>query len=147
MCTTSNHHHFRQCIVCEKQLLGRRDKVFCDIICKNHYHSEIRRTTRSIASETIRILRRNYVILEGFMTDKAQKFTINKIKLEQEGFKFQYVTHIQTNFGFTTFSIFNMDYFLGKNNQITVRRTKQSPELSPFLFKRWLSDLPNKIAV
>ncbi len=146
MCTSSNSHRFRQCVVCDKQLLGRRDKVFCDITCKNHYHSEIRRTTRSITSETIRILRRNYNILEGFMTDKAHKFSINKIRLEREGFKFQYVTHIQSHHGYSTFSIFNMDYYLGKNNQITVRRNKQSPEISPFLFKRWLNDLPNKSA-
>ncbi len=146
MCQTSISSNHRQCLICEKQLHGRSDKVFCDIHCKNYYHSEVRKTTRSITSETIRFLKRNYTILEGFMTEKAEKFSIHKTKLEKEGFKFQYVTHFIYQKDFTRFSLFNFDYCFGKNNQVVVRRKEQNPSISPFLFKRWLSDAHLKSA-
>ena len=144
MCQSTHPSNFRRCLVCEKKLIGRSDKIFCDIHCKNYYHSEIRKSTRSFTNETIRFLKRNYVILEGFMTDKANKFSIHKTKLEREGFKFQYVTHFVENKNFTQFSLFNFDYCLGKNNRIVVRRKQQNATISPFLFKRWLNDLPLK---
>lgn len=136
----------RICIVCSKKIYGRSDKVFCDITCKNYYHSEVRKTTRTITSETLKILKRNFIILEGFMTEKADKFTIQKVKLEKEGFKFQYVTNFLQHKRHITYSLFNLDYFIGNNNQIVVRRKQSASKISPYLFKRWLNDLPDKMA-
>jgi len=53
----------RKCKICQKKIVGRSDKIFCDIRCKNQYHQHLRFITKKAAIEINSYLRRNYVIL------------------------------------------------------------------------------------
>ncbi|MDX1349674.1 MAG: 50S ribosomal protein L25, partial [Putridiphycobacter sp.] len=46
----------RKCKVCKKELLGRKDKVFCSSDCKNYYHVGLRRATKKTVEKYDAIL-------------------------------------------------------------------------------------------
>ncbi len=94
MCQKNDLSH-RQCVICNKQLIGRSDKRFCDIKCKNYYHSEVRKSLKTIASETMKVLAKNIIILEGIMGEEKNSCLIDRLALERLGFIFNYVTDVR----------------------------------------------------
>ncbi len=84
----------RLCCVCDKPLYGRSDKVFCDIGCKNAYHSDVRKHTKSASAVNIKILRKNYIILCGLLGSPCDKYVIKKLKLKDLGFNFDVISGI-----------------------------------------------------
>lgn len=136
------YHLDRKCLICSKQLFGRIDKVFCDITCKNHYHSEIRRTTRTIMSETFKIINKNWQIITSLMTEKAYRFKTKKLTLQRLGFDFNTITSYNMQLNKITFGLYNYEFYFGQNDTITITRNKDHSSISPYLFKRLLNEYP-----
>jgi hypothetical protein len=127
----------RNCVICEAKLIGRSDKVYCSLECKNRYHSSVRKQFKSISSETVRILARNHHILEGLMTDKKNNFIIDRLALERLGFKLKYISGVTLINSVMSYSVFDYSYTLLTDNRIIVTASKHRKPMSPFIFKRW----------
>lgn len=127
----------RLCCVCDKPLFGRSDKVFCDIHCKNRYHSDVRKHTKTASAVNIRILRKNYVILCALLGDPCDKYVVKKLELKSLGFNFDVISGItKTPYGFK-FDVFEFSWFYSRNDNITIMQDKQQTKISPFMYKRW----------
>jgi len=127
----------RLCCVCDKPLYGRSDKVFCDIHCKNKYHSDVRKHTKSAANVSTQLLFKNYQILCLLLGDNCSKFVISKKELQKRGFCFEAVSGVTvTKYGFKH-EIYQFSWYYTSNNQIVVRQDLDQSIISPFMYKRW----------
>ena len=138
---TTNHTN-RTCIICETNIYGRSDKVFCGIDCKNKYHSEVRKTTKTVSAETIKLINKNWKILTNLMTDKGSQLTTKKLTLQRLGFSFDVATNVQSKFGYINLGIYNYTYYITKNDKVVVMLDKEETNITPFLFKRLLKQFP-----
>lgn len=137
MCNTKPNSQKRTCIVCEANIYGRSDKVFCDTKCKNHYHSEIRKSEKTIASETTKVLKRNWEILTSLIGPSSDHLRMNKVELIRHGFNFNTVTGVEINGLQLKFSVYEFSWYFGKYDDVFIKLNKQQTAVSPFLFKRW----------
>ena len=133
----------RLCCVCDKKLIGRSDKVFCDITCKNKYHQEIRKNSKNTISNNIKILKSNYNILCSLLGDNCHKFEIKKLKLQELNFDFSVITGIDTvNLGIRKedfkLQVFEFKWYQDENDNIIVLRDKNQSAISPYMYKRWV---------
>jgi hypothetical protein len=134
----------RLCCVCDKPLIGRSDKVFCGIQCKNKYHSDIRRNTKNAASVSTKILFKNYQILCLLLGTNCSKYTISKKELQRMGFCFEAVSGVTfTPYGIK-YELFEFSWYYTKNNQIVVKLDREQSIISPFMYKRWERTLESK---
>ena len=127
----------RTCIICEKFLFGRSDKVFCDIKCKNKYHAELAKNQKTIANETFKILAKNWTIISTLFGEETDELNINKIELARHGFDFTTVSGVEISANKTTFNVFEYTWFYKANNEIRITLNKEQAPISPFIFKRW----------
>ena len=95
MTSTNNKH--KKCKICSKHIVGRKDKLFCSIRCKNYYHINLRKVTNIAALKIDRILHRNRSILLEIMGKNTIQKKVNRIILEQKKFRFNYLTHFHIN--------------------------------------------------
>lgn len=154
MQSDSKSNTTRQCCVCNKALYGRSDKVFCDIHCKNHYHSDVRKHTRQASAVNIKILKKNYITLCMLLGDKCERYVIKKLALEEMGFTFDVISGIEkTPYGLKM-NVFELSWYYSSNNNIVVMQDKEQTKISPFMYKRWqgkykpgLKDIPVKLTV
>ncbi len=70
-----------KCKVCQQEITGRKDKLFCSVQCKNDYHVTLRSATKSTAFPLDKVLHRNRSILLEIMGPKAQKKMIKRSEL------------------------------------------------------------------
>ncbi len=134
----------RTCIVCEKNLFGRSDKVFCDITCKNKYHSELAKSQKTIAKETLKILEKNWTILTSLMGELSSELHINKVELARHGFNFTAVSGVDVTTKNLYFDVFEYTWSYLKNNEIKITLNKKQLPISPFIFKRWKYRYPSE---
>lgn len=140
MCENKDFSH-RQCVICNKQLFGRSDKRFCDIQCKNYYHAQVRKSVKTISSETIKILAKNIVILEGIMGEGKDSCVIDQLALERLGFRFGYITNITEKYSIIRYEVFGFSYRFVKKRRIEITVDRKRSEVSPFIFKRWSREI------
>lgn len=131
----------RQCVICNRQLVGRSDKRFCDIKCKNKYHGEVRKSMKTIQSETLKILTKNFVILSGVMGEQQNAAIIDKLALERLGFKFNYVSDAENKSGIIHFGVFHFTYQFIHNKRVLIKIDRERKTISPFIFKRWSREI------
>ena len=112
------------CKWCNKALVGRRDKEYCDITCKNEYHYANKQTLTPVTKRIDQFLHRNRTILYEFSKDKSKnKFYMSKAQLLKRGFKFEYFTGTtQNKEGKTYFSIYDFSYIPFSTEQVMVVR-------------------------
>lgn len=84
----------RKCMECEKRLLGRIDKKFCNDSCRNSYNNAKNRVKNALIKRINTQLRRNYRILSKY--NKEDKTTVARQTLSLEGFNFELFTSIYT---------------------------------------------------
>lgn len=82
----------RICKACNKNLIGRTDKLFCNDYCRNNFNNQQRATTTNYARNIIHAIKKNKNILSDYLGN-LDKIKINKEKLLQSGFQFKYHTH------------------------------------------------------
>ena len=129
----------KKCCVCDKTLIGRSDKVFCDIQCKNKYHAEVRKHTQTAAAQTTKILNKNYVILCLLLGENCKRFKIKKLALETAGFNFNIISGLdKTTFG-PKMKIYEFSWYYSTEDNIVVMRDNEQSPISPYIYKRWIN--------
>lgn len=115
-----------KCKICKKQIVGRSDKIFCSVRCKNYYHVNLRRVTNIVAKEIDKKLHRNRsILLEILGKNKFQK-KIPRIELEKRKFSFKYHTHINVNSAGKTYNyIYDIAWMEFSDNDVLIVRKKQ----------------------
>ena len=86
-----------QCKICKKPIKGRTDKIFCSVECKNYYHTNLRRVTKTTAKEIDIILHRNRSILLELLGKNIHNKKLKRITLAKKKFNFKYMTHYNIN--------------------------------------------------
>ena len=87
----------KKCKICNTEIVGRSDKLFCSVKCKNYYHTNLRRVTSIAVKEINTILHRNRSILLEIMGKHKSQKKINRLVLEKKKFRFKYHTHTSIN--------------------------------------------------
>ncbi len=86
----------KHCFQCGKEFLGRTDKRFCSILCKNQHHFQKRQSTINEVREIDAYLHRNREILMTLMGSSVKE-TIDKYVLTRAKFRWEYMTGIYWN--------------------------------------------------
>lgn len=86
-----------KCKICKKLIIGRTDKIFCSVKCKNFYHTNLRRVTRINAKEIDKILHRNRSILLELLGKNNFQKKVKRLVLAKKKFSFKYITHFNIN--------------------------------------------------
>lgn len=87
----------RKCKICLKPIIGRSDKIFCSVYCKNVYHKKIRYASKIAAIEINGYLKRNYAILLEILGKNKSQIKVYRNLLEKKKFRFKYHTHFHIN--------------------------------------------------
>ncbi|PWH86553.1 hypothetical protein DIT68_04770 [Brumimicrobium oceani] len=87
----------KNCKICSKRLVGRSDKLFCSLKCKNYYHTDLRRKTALVAKDIDKMLHRNRSIIYELLGSKNHFVKIKRVELDKKKFHFNYYTHQNTN--------------------------------------------------
>ena len=85
------------CRICSKHLVGRNDKVFCSVKCKNYYHTNLKKVTEQAVKELDTILHRNRSILLEVLGKYNKQVTVKRVLREKKKFTFKYHTHLHVN--------------------------------------------------
>ena len=82
----------KTCLHCKKEVIGRADKKFCDDHCRNAHYNAMNSDATNYIRKVNNILRKNRRILKSLNVGEKPK--VNKSKLLQLGFQFQYYTNV-----------------------------------------------------
>lgn len=77
--------------------MGRSDKMFCSVRCKNYYHTNLRSVTQLEVKGIDNILHRNRSILLEIMGKSKTQKKIPRISLDKKKFNYKYHTHQSIN--------------------------------------------------
>ncbi len=124
------HPKVKKCRICSKKLVGRKDKIFCSVKCKNYYHVNLRKATVIEALQIDRILHRNRSILLEIMGKKKMQMQIPRLLLEQKKFRFNYLTHYTVNSkGKTYHWIYDFAWMSFSNDEVLLVRKRNDDNL------------------
>lgn len=94
----SRSYSLTRCVICDKELAGRRDKKFCSLDCKNTYHVQRSMQNFLVTSEIDNRLHRNRTILVELQEEAGKvKFISPRNRLIRKGFSFNHFTSISVN--------------------------------------------------
>ncbi|RZJ33141.1 MAG: DUF2116 family Zn-ribbon domain-containing protein [Chryseobacterium sp.] len=82
------------CPECGDKIIGRSDKKFCSDACRNAYNNKQNKTATNHMRNVNNRLRKNYRILTE--NNFEGKTKVNRLKLQNAGFDFAYITQIVT---------------------------------------------------
>lgn len=82
----------KNCQYCDKPLVGRADKKFCDSDCRSSYYNELNRTANNFVRKINRRLSKNRRILKKL--NPEGKTTVHRNQLVRQKFDFNYFTNI-----------------------------------------------------
>lgn len=114
-----------KCKICSKKIVGRIDKLFCSIKCKNYYHINLRKVTNNsmVVLEIDKILHRNRGILLELLGKRKKQLTVERIQLQQKKFQFKYYTHQNVNSkGKTYYYVYDFAWMEFSNDAILIVR-------------------------
>ena len=81
------------CIECGKQIIGRTDKKFCSLTCKNRHNNKKIREIKEKRIKIINKISRNYEILETLLDERRSNFSLEE--LSKLGFDHNYITGVR----------------------------------------------------
>ncbi len=87
----------RQCVFCGDPVRGRKDKKFCDDLCRNAYNNNQYAEKSNTVRRINRILLKNRNILEKFLVNEKPVARVSRLQLSILGFAFNYYTHTRIN--------------------------------------------------
>lgn len=85
----------RVCLECGREILGRRDKKFCDDACRSNYNNRIGGELTHEMRRINTILKKNRKVLETLLGSES-KVKVSGRKLKEMAFDFLYHTHTYT---------------------------------------------------
>lgn len=83
------------CLECGEMVVGRSDKKFCSDLCRTRFHNRCETDLKNMMLRVNNTLKRNRRILKSMNPKGTIK--VEKEKLLQKGFNFDYVTSVYTN--------------------------------------------------
>lgn len=106
---------------CNKRLVGRSDKRFCDVECKNQYHRLNKTDFEEGFERVIKILKKNRAVLQAI---KGEKETVRTTldKLIAQGFDNDYLTQVKKIRSKVYYFSFDHGYRLEESGEVTVVR-------------------------
>jgi predicted nucleic acid-binding Zn ribbon protein len=114
-----------KCKICSNQIVGRSDKKFCSVHCKNYYHTNLRRVTNLAVAQIDIILHRNRSILLELMGKHKTQIKTERIVLDKKKFNFKYITHFQTNKqGKVYYYVYDFAWMEFSNDEILIVRRR-----------------------
>lgn len=118
-------HPEKNCHSCGKKLQGRSDKKFCNDYCRNAFNNAKKPTDTAVVRNINQSLVRNRRILEQLLgNEKTAK--VNKERLVQQGFMFNYHTHTyQNKHGDTYQFCYEMGYLVLEQGWVLIVRRPQ----------------------
>ena len=103
------------CLDCGEPLIGRADKKFCNDQCRNNYNNRLNSDTSALVRKINNALRKNRMILAEL--NPTGKITVHKDKLTNQGFNFNYFTHLYiTQKGHTYKFVYEYGYLQLEND-------------------------------
>lgn len=118
--------HMKQCKMCKSKIVGRTDKKFCNVKCKNIYHTKLRIANNKEVIQIDKILHRNRAILLEIMGKKRLKIEIERVLLDNKNFNYNYHTHTYVNNqNKTYYYIYDFAWMEFSNSQILLIRKKK----------------------
>ena len=115
--------HSTTCRICSKLIVGRNDKVFCSVKCKNYYHTNLKRVTDQAVKDLDTLLHRNRSILLEVLGKHNKQITVERVLLEKKKFTFKYHTHLHVNSkGKTYFYVYDLAWMEFSNDAILIVR-------------------------
>jgi len=115
-----------KCKICSSLLVGRNDKLFCSVKCKNYYHVNLRKVTENHVKELDTILHRNRSILLEVLGKRKGQITVDRVVLEKKKFTFKYHTHLHINSkGKTYYYVYDFAWMEFSNDEILVIRKEK----------------------
>lgn len=117
----------RQCPICNETIVGRSDKKFCSIGCKNKFHHPSAHTKGDQIKTVNRFLFQNFKIMESiFKDEKKDKLMVPRILLDKMGFHFNYCTGCYINKqGKLYHYIYNYSWMVFSNQELMLTRQKE----------------------
>ena|SRR3972149_6706090 len=105
----------KKCPECGESFQGRMDKKFCSDQCRNTYNNRLNSDETNYARNVNNILRKNRRILKELNT--RGKTRVNREKLVNKGFNFNYITNIyNTKTNKTYYFCYDQGYFETEEN-------------------------------
>jgi len=132
----------KTCPCCSQLVIGRSDKVFCTIKCKNIHHNAARSQLNRQFKRSQKMIQRNLVVLEGILGPKSRQMTIHRDTLFKYGFNLDICTSVTVKNQKITYFIGNYTYTLQSNGIVKVKRIVESVEEYDLFFNRWEKDFP-----
>ncbi len=134
--------HLQPCPQCGGQVIGRSDKIFCEVKCKNHHHKQSRIQNKPMTRFTNNRLLRNLTILQGLMGKAGKKVKIHKSELHKRGFNFGACTSAKKVNGEIEYELYHMRYVIGRDGVLTVIQMTHLDKYMPGFFKGWEQEFP-----
>ena len=113
----------KKCKICKTAIIGRADKMFCSVKCKNHYHIKLRQVTKNSSSGLDRHLHRNWSILLEILGKNQKRAKIPRILLEEKKFQFKYLTHFYNSKGKTIHYVYDIAWIAYADDEVLIFRT------------------------
>ncbi len=111
----------QKCKICKLKIVGRNDKIFCSLKCKNLYHTKLRAVTKNVALGIDRHLHRNRSILLEIIGKKETQIKVNRLLLVEKNFHFKYITHYHINSkGKTMHYLYDIGYMEFSDNEVLI---------------------------
>lgn len=83
----------KTCLECQKPLLGRSDKKFCDDGCRNTFNNRRNSETNTMVRSVNALLKKNRNILQQLLPESG-KLSVSEKTLKVLGFNFDYFTNV-----------------------------------------------------
>jgi len=87
----------RLCRLCKGPVVGRSDKIFCSLGCKNEYHVRLRQATTQAVRDADKILHRNRSILLEIVGKHKTQQKVHRSVLDKKKFNYKYLTGYYVN--------------------------------------------------
>lgn len=114
----------KTCPECGERFVGRGDKKFCSVECRNHHHNTLNRDSNNLIRNINNQLRRNRRILKTFNPNGKGK--VSKDELLMNGFNFRYYTSTYTTKqGATYYFVYDQGYLPLEGEKFALVRKKE----------------------
>ena len=110
-------------------LQGNRRKKFCNPACRLSYNQKLKMLIDDQAKDILTVLKKNSSILKRLLDPAKKNVTMNKSRLQETGFRFNYITHtLNTTTGATGYYCHGYAYFILDDDHYLIMRGKDVSE-------------------
>lgn len=115
----TNQKNKTKCPYCNKLILGRTDKLFCDDRCRNNYYYKVNNEQKTFIRNVNKILLRNRGILRA--VNPCGRKMVPKKYLENQGFDFDCFTSVyKTRKGKKYYLVYDQAYSFEEPDKVTL---------------------------